>query len=800
MARKIAKCILVLVIFLLPLSLAAQQNRTISGIVTDAQTGERLYSATVFCQQPGKGSITNRFGFFSISLPEGKITLKASFVGYNAQTITFRLQSDTTVNFSLKSDNKLDEVVVKANNGGTFENNDLGHIKLSAAKLAKLPSLMGEKDVLKTLTLLPGVQQGNEGSAGIFVRGGSPDQNLILLDDVPLYNVSHLLGFVSVFTPEAINSIDFYKGGFPARYGGRLSSVVDLRMKDGNKLKNETSLTFGVISSQLVSEGPIRKNESSYFFSVRRTLLDLLFRGMTAISQAGADEKISPSYGFYDLNAKLNFKLNDKNQLYWSFYSGRDKLRSKYSYYQKSSYQNQEELQKFKGSIHWGNMMTAIKLNTTLTPRFFLNTTLSGSIYNYGDAFDGSTSETSDGEETASSFNVEYQSQVRSVGLKTDLDIYGNSGSPFQAGIFLQGNDYLPGRQKQGTNGRVDASSSGRVSNVEAGAYLYRNFQVTPKLQINAGIRSVMYAIRNQKTYFETEPRLNINFNTTQNSSVQLSYARMTQPVHLLSNGSVGLPTDVWVPSTKKVEPETSDIFTLGLKKSFTPDLKFSTEVYFKKLDHVISFTEGDGILDIGQDWEQKVTEGTGRCYGLENELRYSHKKLEVWIAYTLSRNERKFEDINRGRWFPYQYDRRHKIDLGFVCSLRSGWTSSVTWTYQSGAPATYTGLYYDAVAGNLDYRISDFFTGRTMDNSQIQYYTKINGVRLPAYHRLDIGFTREWEMFDRKNALSISVYNVYSRQNPFLVFTKTQSDGTTKLRQFSLFPIIPAVSYRVSF
>ncbi|MBL7968475.1 MAG: TonB-dependent receptor [Prolixibacteraceae bacterium] len=790
---------LFLILLLLGFSTLAQQKRTVSGYITDAQTGERLYAASVYEQNTGIGTISNRFGFFSILLTEGKAVLKFSFVGYQLQSKQIDLHSDTLINISLKSDNKLDEVIVKGKlNNQLADNSNLGHHKLSAQKLAKLPSLMGEKDVLKGLMILPGVQQGSEGSAGIFVRGGSPDQNLILLDDVPLYNVSHLFGFVSVFTPEAINSIDFYKGGFPARYGGRLSSVIDLRMKDGNKFKRETSINLGLISSQLTTEGPIKKGESSYFFSVRRTLLDLIFKGVAKVAQYNMEEQAIPSYGFHDVNGKINFRLNQKNHLYWSFYSGKDNLSFEYRDHIKDM--QREETQRISGSMYWGNVMTALKLNSQLNSKLFLNTNLSGSIFNYGNLFKGNTETIAGSDVSKNNFSLEYQSQIRSLGLKSDLDVYGKSNQPFQIGLFANVNNYLPGKQKVARNEGTDENSSGEIASLDYGVYLDKKIALGKKLNFTVGLRNAFYSIRNQKTYFALEPRFSVSFIPNENTSFHTSYAVMTQPIHLLSNGNVGLPTDIWVPSTRLIRPETSDIFSVGMKKTTPSGIKLSIEGYYKRLNHVISFTEGDGILDVDQNWEQKITVGNGRAWGFETEARYSNAKLESWMGYTLSWNERKFDDINKGRWFPYQYDRRHKLDLGIIMQLGNKWSCSSSWTYQSGAPATYSGVDYLAYPENSNRESFDFFTGRTVDQTRIQYYDQIHGVRLPAYHRLDIGFTKEWEKYGKKKALSISVYNVYSRQNPFMIYSKTRSDGSTGLKQFSLFPIIPSVSYRISF
>ena len=791
---------ILLIITLLPFCLFAQKLHTVSGYITDGKTGERLYAASVFEQNSGSGKISNRFGFFSMAFAEGSVALKVSFIGYESQIRVLSLIKDTLISVALMpNSNALNEVVIKGKSGRTFfENDELGHVKISAKALSKLPSLMGEKDLMKSLLILPGVQQGNEGSAGIFVRGGSPDQNLILLDDVPLYNVSHLFGFVSVFTSEAINSVDFYKGGFPARYGGRLSSVVDIRMKDGNKYKRETSINIGTISSQITTEGPIKKGESSYSFSFRRTVLDLLARGISGIANQGEDQKYSPAYSFYDLNGKLNFKLNDSNHLYWSLYSGKDNLLIKYSERRKSI--DGEEIYKTNGGMHWGNAMTALKLNSQINPKLFLNTTLSGSLFNYGNLFDGLSESTHGDITNKSDFFLEYKSRIRTVGIKTDCDIYGKSDLPFQLGAFLMANSYLPGKEQVGMNGVFRENSSGGISSYEYGIYLDKNFNLGKRFSVNTGLRNSFCTIGSEKTYIALEPRLSLNFHPVENTSIQASYAVMTQPIHLLSNGTIGLPTDIWVPSTKSIRPETSEIVSLGYKQTILQKVKFSLEGYYKTLDHVISFTEGDGILDVDQNWEQKITSGVGRCYGAETDFRYSSSRITAWAAYTLAWNERKFEEINRGRWYPYQYDRRHKIDLGMIYNLSKQWTASATWTYQSGAPATYSGLYYPGFPDNMVSESSGYTSGNTGEKNRIQYYPQINGVRLPAYHRLDISMVKEWEKYGKKQALSFSIYNVYSRQNAFLVYPKSKPDGSVGLKQFTLFPIIPAISYRISF
>ena len=790
-----SKHILFFVILFLPIWVFAQKQVTVSGYITDIQTGERLYAATIYEQNTGIGTSTNRFGFFSLPLTKGTTILKISFVGYDLQAKLIDLKTDTLLVISLKSDNKIDEITIKGNSSY----NNIGHQKISTKMLAKLPSLMGEKDVMKSLMILPGVQQGSEGSTGIYVRGGSPDQNLILLDDVPLYNVSHLFGLVSIFTPEAITSIDFYKGGFPARYGGRLSSVVDLRMKDGNKFKRESSLTLGLISSQLTTEGPIKRGESSYFFSVRRTLLDILVTQAVKMGQKGLDEKVIPGYNFYDINGKVNFKLNAKNHLFWSFYSGNDKLSIDYSNHSETS--SSEENQNTFGSIHWGNMMTAFKLNTQLKPDRFLNTTLSGSVFNYGNLFKGNSEIIEKrGDDSKSSFWYKYRSQIRTISLKSDCDIFGSTGFPAQLGLFVSVNNYIPGQQQYKRNEEGTEYTGRKISSLDYGFYFDKKTDLSKRLSMTTGFRTSFYSIFNEKTYLAFEPRVNLTYRPNDNTSYLFSYSRMSQPIHLLSNGNIGLPTDIWVPSTKLIHPETSSILSVGAKKTISPELKFSAEAYYKWLNHVVSFADGSGILDMDENWDQKVKSGKGRCKGVETELKYSNKKIESWIGYTLSRNERKFEGFNQNQWYPYQYDRRHKLDVGIIWQLGKQWSATATWTFQSGAPATYSGLYYSGYPNNLNYLMGDLFTSNDIDNGRIQYYIKINGVRLPAYHHLDLGLTREWESSGKKRTLSFSIYNAYSRQNPYLIYTYTKSDGTTGLKQFCLLPIIPSVSYRISF
>ena len=520
----------------------AQNLKTISGYMSDAETGERLYTATIIDIHSGSGTVTNRYGFFSVSLPDGLVEIQASFVGYTGYSTRFRLTADTLLNIQLYSSNEIDEITVKA-----FQKTETqhGHEKIQMTALEKLPSFLGEKDVMKSLMLLPGVQQGNEGNSGIFVRGGSPDQNLILLDDVPLYNVSHLFGFVSVFTPEALQSVDFYKGAFPARFGGRLSSIVDVRMKDGNKYKYKTDLTLGLLSSKIVHEGPIKKGKSSYLISARRTLLDLLVTGISRVAQKGNNEATNPGYGFYDINAKANFELNPYNHLYFSFYTGGDKLFVDYRYRLKTYTQN--ETRNSNVSLNWGNAMTVARWNSQINPKLFMNATAHWSRFVYNIAGDFYSQRISEEKEEENSFVMDYDSQVESFGVKTDWDYYWKENTPLQFGSFVYRHHYLPGSQTTNRNDRVKQYSAGKRQGLEAGLYADVKIPITGKLTAGAGLRVLVYAT-SEKAYPLVEPRLFLDYRSGENTIWSASFTRMSQPIHLLTSSNIGLPSDIWVP------------------------------------------------------------------------------------------------------------------------------------------------------------------------------------------------------------------------------------------------------------
>ncbi len=792
-----SKSYIVTILFLnLWFSLNAQNNVTVSGYVKDANTGENLYTATVYALKSFKGTIVNRYGFYSLSFPRGdEVQLIFSFVGYTSNSCSFYLSNDTTINISLISSNEIDEVTVKAN---MSKINMHGHRRIQMKDLEKLPSFLGEKDVMKSLMLLPGVQQGNEGSSGIYVRGGSPDQNLILLDDVPLYNASHLFGFTSVFTPEALQSVDFYKGNFPARFGGRLSSIIDVRMKDGNKYDDKTDITLGILSSKFIHEGPIKKGKSSYIISARRTLLDLFVTGMSKVAQKSQDESTIPGYRFYDLNAKINFEINETNRLHFSFYNGGDKLFVNYN--EKIETLLETKIQENKMKMKWGNTIAAIKLNSQISPKLFANTIINWShfFYNISSNFYGLHS--IDKEDHVNNFSLDYNSHVVSFEVKSDWDYYWKNNLTSHFGFFAKYSNYLPGEQLISRNDKFSQSSSENLFSNEYGFYFDLNLSPLKHFDIVPGLRTSIYSVGN-KSYPLIEPRLSVLFQNGSQTKWSASYSTMTQAIHLLTSSNIGLPSDIWVPSTSNIIPERSNQVSIGREQRFNGKIKLNTEIYYKQLKNVVAYKQGFGLMSINEDWENNIDKGIGRAYGIENQLKYDLPNLQSWIGYTLAWNQRKFENHNNNEWFSHKFDRRHKLDIGFIYKLNKKWSVSSNWTFQTGVPSSLSGFDYPGFPDNINYGWHDIFTGIELeDTDRIQYYPQLNKNRLPAYHRLDISFTKEWKKGHVLKQLSLGLYNTYNRLNPYFIFPKVSNAETTVYKQVSLIPILPSISYRVRF
>lgn len=775
---------------------SAQKNITISGFIRDSVSAENLYHATIYEANNKQGTISNAYGFYSLSIPSGKVQLHVSFVGYKEQVLSFDAQTDTTINFQLSTKNDLQEVVVTAQSlkqKPTFA----GHEQIDMQTVKALPAFAGEQDVLKSLTILPGVQQGYEGSAGVFVRGGSPDQNLILLDGVPVYNATHLFGFVSVFTPEALQSVDFYKGGFPARYGARLSSVIDVRMKEGNKNHPETDLTIGPITSKYTHQGPIKKGNSSYLVSARRTLLDLFVTGIAKISQASNNEVVVPGLNLYDLNAKFNFELNPKNRLYVSFYGGGDRLSS--SFKDNYSYEESETKQSTKVKLKWGNQIGALRWTSQLGNRLYLNTSLSsGSFrYNIHNKYTQSV-KNQDGEEEIWS-DIVYKTRVNNNKLQFLFDWY-LPKNKIQSGTSAELNSYLPGEQEiDRHDGQNTQRGNGEVNNKALAFFIDDQLNIGNKFTLQGGLRFDLYDLGGKWHSYIT-PRANAKLAVHNNLSLFLSYDQMVQPLHLLTNSSVGLPSDIWVPATENVKPETSQQITFGSYLKVNDKFSYKFDSYYKTMDGVINYKAGNSFMDIYDDWENLVETGSGEAWGFENSWNYKTSRLNAWVNYTLSWNERKFESINSGNAFPFKFDRRHDINLGFVYNLTDNIECSAVWTYQTGIAATIPVQDFQA-AGPIDYTITDFITNIDIeDTHRIQYFDEYNSYRLPAFHHLDLSVTFKKQIGSLFREWKLGVYNAYARQNAYMYYPQTSPTGETKYKQVCIFPILPSISYHIKF
>ena len=786
-----------LFVLLVPLFSFTQQHIIVSGFIDDAQTGERLYGATVYESSSATGVATNQYGFYSLSLPAGKASLQVSFVGYKSRFKVISLCADTVVSFSLSSDNRLEEVVVKARKTTAEKTHCVERLPMSTVQ--SLPGFLGENDVLKALTQFPGVTQGQEGSAGIFVRGGSPDQNLILLDGVPVYNATHLFGFVSVFNPEAIQSVDLYKGNFPARFGGRLSSVIDVRMKEGNKYERHTDLTLGFLSSKLTHEGPIKKGKSSYLISARRTLLDLLVTGAAKINQQTSDEAVVPGLNFYDLNTKLNFTLNPQNHLYISIYKGGDHLFSQFML--KTPGRNSLRKDYTDVNLKWGNSVFAARWNRQINNRLFLNTSLSAGLFSYG-IYSKFSQKTTGEEGTSESWTeIEYVSKVNTNQLKLEFDWYPNNLHKIKFGSEASLNYFIPGEQKIRKSDTGNTTTGNRHQhNFTGSLFVEDHYSINEKWRMDAGLRYDLYA-SNQKVFQKISPRLNVDFLASEKAALSFSWSEMFQPIHLLTNSSIGLPSDIWVPATANVSSERSSMQSISGSFDIARHLSLVSAAYYKQMKGVIAYGAGYSFMDISNNWETLVTQGKGRSWGFENALNYEFNKLKCWANYTLAWNQRSFPEMNNGKYFPYKYDRRHDLNLGFIWKLSSAVDFSAMWVFQTGQAVTIAEQDYQGYPGLLDDEFCDFITGMDIkDFDRIQTFSGQNNYRLPAFHHLDLGITIRKEKRKTTRELKLGAYNVYARQNPYMYYPYTKSDGIRRYRQVCIFPFLPSVSYRIIF
>ncbi|MEM7035936.1 MAG: TonB-dependent receptor plug domain-containing protein [Bacteroidota bacterium] len=803
MIRYLAPLLLLFSLF----SNVVAQKHTVSGYVTDAETGEKLIGARVFDPALKAGALTNAYGFYSITVAADTLRLSCSYLGYTNTATAFLLNRDTTVNMKLQPEGISVEAVEITAEEDISESSQMSSINVPIETIKKIPSLMGEVDVIKALQLLPGVQSGSEGGTGLYVRGGGPDQNLILLDGVPVYNVSHLFGFFSLFPANAINNVNLIKGGFPARYGGRLSSVIDMSLKEGNSKEFHGEGGIGLLSANLTLEGPIVKDKTSFMISGRRTYFDILAAPFVA---ASSETDTRAGYYFYDLVGKVNHKFSDRDRLYLSFYGGRDKMYLRDAYQEtvgNTTYNSETSF-----GLGWGNLIGAVRWNHVFSPRLFGNLTATFSDYDFSIDAEFLDETTVAGNTNTERFGLGYISGIRDWSAKLDFDFYANPRHLIRFGAYGTHHTFTPGVSNvaiQVGNFEVDTSFGATVTNaIEMGLYVEDDWKISERHKMNVGLHASGFAV-NGSFYRALQPRFSHRFLLDENWALKGSFASMYQYVHLLTNSTVGLPTDLWVPTTDRIRPQLALQGALGVTRSFhDAGLEFSVEGYYKYMTGLIEYKEGAAFLAENADWEDKVEQGDGWSYGAEFLLQRKRGKLNGWVGYTLSWTNREFENLNGGRPFPYKFDRRHDISLVLTYNLNEKWDFGLTWVYGTGNAttlpiATFTG----AGPSPLD---------QLGFNQPLDYIESRNGFRLRAYHRLDLGINRHIH-HKRKTkdadgnitegdtrwseTWSIGVYNAYSRRNPFfLYFDYNPATDTRDLKQVSLFPIIPSVAWKFKF
>ncbi|MDP5170888.1 MAG: TonB-dependent receptor [Bacteroidia bacterium] len=791
-------------------TLYGQQKYTVSGYVKDASSGEWLIGAKVYDVKSLKGAITNDFGFFSLTLETNQLDLRVSYVGYQSYQLPLMLEQDIVLTFELEY-LQLDEVEIVAEDVENIaQQTEMSSIDVPIEQIKMLPALLGEVDVIKAIQLLPGVQSGNEGSSGLYVRGGGPDQNLILLDDVPLYYVSHLGGFFSVFNADALSNVRMVKGGFPARYGGRISSVLDIRMKEGNNQNYQVEGSLGLLASKISVQGPIIKNKTSFIVSGRRTYFDLFTRPLTALLSSVGNEGGSGSFGylFYDFNAKVNHIISDKDRLYFSTYLGDDRLgltvRDEQGQIGDPNYSNLE----LKSKNGWGNQMAALRWNHLWSPKLFSN--LTGTYTNYRLLLDNTVTSTvaiqPNNELFNTNFAFRYFSGIRDFGARWDFDFYPNPDHDVEFGVMSTFHIFTPGaiglNLGFGDSTWVDTTINNELARaLETSIYLEDQWKIGSRISANLGAHFAHYLI-NQKNYFSLQPRISARYLLTDKWSVKASYTRMTQFLHLLVNSTTGLPVDLWVPATENVAPQQAWQTAAGIAGTiFNGLIDVTVEGYYKEMTGLISYKEGVNLyLGVEGSWEDRVeTDGLGKAYGAEVLFQKKRGKTTGWVGYTLSWNTRQFENLNNGNPFPFRYDRRHDASVVIAHKFNDRISLSGTWVYGTGNAITLPSGGY-ATASNPSWNQSNFPFFQ-LGGAQL-YENGRNGFRMEAYHRADIGinFTKQTRWGER--TWNISFYNLYSRLNPYFYYIGqedvpgSQFETQPALKKISLFPIIPSVSY----
>ena len=791
---------LLLILLLWIPCMVSAQSYTISGYVTDAEAEETMIGATLYDHVNGSGTVTNAYGFYSLTLPAGAVELTSSYVGYMPQHTTFTLTRDTVVNIALRAHSALDEVTIVGNRLDLgVRGSQMSAIDIPIAQIKAVPAMFGETDVLKVLQLLPGVQSGTEGSAGLYVRGGSPDENLMLLDGVPVYNVNHMFGFFSAFNPDAIKNVTLYKGSFPAHYAGRLSSVVDVRMKEGDMYHYHGNLHVGAVSSKFSLEGPLWKGKTSFNISGRRTYSDLMTNA--ALWYIANIEEEETDYGagyyFYDLNVKVNHKFSDRDRLYLSYYSGDDEIYFSIKESDTKDYRSDSRL-----GWQWGNIVTAARWNHVITPQMFLDASVNYTQYRHKIGM-GFT-------ETDKTINQKYKalldmkSGIYDKTVNTELHYSPTPQHDMRMGVAYTHHTFRPDvmtmSEKENKEENKQRIGEPDILAHETQLYAEDNMTLGNAVKMNAGLNYSTFTVGG-RFYHALEPRLSSRLLLTDNLSLKAGYAYMTQYVHLLSNSSISLPTDLWVPVTETILPEHAHQVAAGAYYEWDGLCDLSVEGYYKSLNNILEYREGTSFMTGTTSWQEKVAMGRGWSYGLELMAQRSIGDFTGWVAYTWSKTMRQFDReghiINQGRAFPAKYDRRHDVNITASYKFSDRFDLSATWVYATGNCGTLVTHNYEEQPHD-----PDGYAG------QLGYYEGRNNYRLEPYHRLDISANFN-KPFKRNPGIvrtfNISIYNAYCNMNPFMVYLYEGYNWQTdqyykKLRKVTIFPIIPSISYGIKF
>jgi hypothetical protein len=795
------------------------QNFTLGGTITDASNGETAVGTTVLIKELNKAAAANQYGFYSITAPKGSYTIVFSYLGYERVIKTITLDKNSTLNVALKPiTNELSEVEVSTKAADeNVKSSQMSSVNLDMAEIKKIPSFMGEVDILKTIQLIPGVKSAGDGNTGFYVRGGGPDQNLILLDEANVYNASHLLGFFSVFNGDAIKNVNLIKGGMPAQYGGRLSSVLDIQMKEGNNQFYEAEGGIGIIASRLTVQGPIQKNKSSFIVSGRRTYIDILAKPFIEKS----DFK-GTSYFFYDLNLKANYIINDKNRLFFS------------SYYGKDVFDFKDVEGQFNTRIPWGNTTAGLRWNHIFNSKLFSNASL---IYSNYDFSFGATQE---------DFEITLKSGIKDYNAKYDISYFPNSRHSIKAGINYIFHAFIPTSvsAKQGET-VFDLGKVIKLYAHDAAIYIGDDWDITPKWKANMGLRfgnftqvgpftrykKDIFGKINDTVHYKNgqvvanynglEPRFALRYAINRSLSLKGSYTRNYQYVHLASISSLSLPTDVWMPSTEVIKPQIANQYAIGIFKNFKENMfETSIETYYKDMSRQIDYKEGaqpsDNVFD---NPDNAFTFGKGWAYGVELFLKKNQGKFTGWIGYTLSWTWRQFEEINFGRPYLAKYDRRHDASLVLTYDATKKWNFGMVWVYGTGNRGTLPNSFfiYEGTTGNdyglrNSYKFTDYhrmdvnitFTPDRAAKLEKRKQKLIERYALEGKDTTDIKVQKSW-MKRYQNSWTLSVFNVYNRYNPyFIYFTRTGdfTNGTLKVgaKQVTLFPILPSITWNFKF